>query len=306
MWETGANPASNHPLTGHGLKESFAIRSCDGARYAAEEGWFSGQPGPPNVRAAMHTFPADSPLVRRIVPSPNTSERRPGTQIEILLLHYTGMREGLAALERLCDREAKVSSHYLVFESGEVVQLVPEALRAHHAGESCWQGAGDVNSRSIGIEIENPGHDYGYPDFPDRQIESVIALCRDILARRKIAAHNVLAHSDVAPTRKQDPGEKFPWQRLYEHGVGLWVPPAPIRDDATSLKPGDQGAAVAALQRQLASYGYGIPENGNYDSLTTAVVTAFQLHFRPACVDGIADASTRETLRALLAARAGG
>ncbi|HXF89272.1 MAG TPA: N-acetylmuramoyl-L-alanine amidase [Xanthobacteraceae bacterium] len=254
----------------------------------------------------MASFPADSPLVRRIVPSPNCGERRAGARIDILLLHYTGMLSGRAALDRLCDREAKVSSHYFVFDSGEVVQMVPEALRAQHAGESLWQGQDDVNSRSIGIEIENPGHDYGYPDFPDRQIEAVIALCRDIVARRNIPAQNVLAHSDVAPTRKQDPGEKFPWQRLYEHGVGLWVPPAPISTDgAASLQLGDRGAAVSELQRQLAAYGYGLPETGIYDALTKAVVTAFQLHFRPARVDGIADASTRETLRALLAARAG-
>jgi N-acetylmuramoyl-L-alanine amidase len=255
----------------------------------------------------MAPFRADSPLVRRIAPSPNCGERRAGARIDILLLHYTGMLSGEAALDRLCDREAKVSSHYLVFDSGEVVQMVPEALRAQHAGESLWQGEDDVNSRSIGIEIENPGHDYGYPDFSDRQIEAVIALCRDIVARRNIPVQNVLAHSDVAPTRKQDPGEKFPWQRLYERGVGLWVPPAPISaDGAASLKLGDRGAGVSELQRQLAAYGYGIPETGVYDTLTKAVVTAFQLHFRPARVDGIADASTRETLRALLAARDAG
>ncbi|HWP25597.1 MAG TPA: N-acetylmuramoyl-L-alanine amidase [Xanthobacteraceae bacterium] len=253
----------------------------------------------------MAPFPADSPLVRRIVPSPNHGPRRAGARIDILLLHYTGMLSGNAALDRLCDRDAKVSSHYLVFESGEVVQMVPEALRAQHAGESLWEGQDDVNSRSIGIEIENPGHDYGYPDFPDRQIDAVIALCRDIIARRNIPAQNVLAHSDVAPTRKQDPGEKFPWRRLYEGGVGLWVPPAPITDGAASLKAGDVGPAVSSLQRQFAAYGYGIPETGVYDAMTKAVVTAFQLHFRPARVDGIADASTRETLRALLAARDG-
>lgn len=247
------------------------------------------------------SFPADSPLVRRIVPSPNHSMRRPGTRTEILLLHYTGMLTGEAALERLCDREAKVSSHYLVFESGEVVQMVPEALRAHHAGESWWQGADDVNSRSIGIEIENPGHDFGYPDFPEQQIEAVIALCRDILARHRIPPQNVLAHSDVAPTRKQDPGEKFPWQRLYAQGVGLWVPPTPLGSDA-GLTLGARGEKVFELQRLLADYGYGLPTNGEYDALTEAVVRAFQLHFRPQRADGIADASTIATLRALLAA----
>jgi N-acetylmuramoyl-L-alanine amidase len=251
----------------------------------------------------MAPFRADSPLVRRIVPSPNHGNRRAGGRIDILLLHYTGMLSGEAALDRLCDRDAKVSSHYFVFDNGEIVQMVPEALRAQHAGESLWEEQDDVNSRSIGIEIENPGHDYGYPDFPDAQIEAVIALCRDIIGRRNIPPHNVLAHSDVAPTRKQDPGEKFPWARLHERGVGLWVPPAPLADGEPPLKPGDRGEAVSELQKQLASYGYGLPVSGAYDALTKAVVTAFQLHFRPARVDGIADASTRATLRALLVAR---
>ena len=225
----------------------------------------------------------------------------------MLLLHYTGMKSGQAALERLCDRESKVSSHYMVFENGRIVQMVPEALRAQHAGVSLWTGDDDINSRSVGIEIENPGHDLGYPDFSKRQIDAVIELCRDIVTRLKIRPEFVLAHSDVAPTRKQDPGEKFPWERLYESGVGLWVKPAPITAEgspSTSLKPGDKGDAVAILQKQLAQYVYGVPTNGDYDALTKAVVTAFQLHFRPARIDGIADGSTRTTLRALLAARA--
>ena len=225
----------------------------------------------------------------------------------MLLLHYTGMKSGKAALERLCDRDSKVSSHYMVFENGRIVQMVPEALRAQHAGVSLWHGDDDINSRSIGIEIENPGHDLGYPDFSKRQIDAVIELCRDILKRVKIPPDFVLAHSDVAPTRKQDPGEKFPWAKLYESGIGLWVKPAPITAEgspSTSLKQGDKGDAVSTLQKQLAAYGYGLPASGDYDALTKAVVTAFQLHFRPARVDGIADGSTQTTLRALLAARA--
>ena len=225
----------------------------------------------------------------------------------MLLLHYTGMKSGKAALERLCDRDSKVSSHYMVFENGRIVQMVPEALRAQHAGVSLWHGDDDINSRSIGIEIENPGHDLGYPDFSKRQIDAVIELCRDILKRVKIPPDFVLAHSDVAPTRKQDPGEKFPWAKLYESGIGLWVKPAPITAEgspSTSLKHGDKGDAVSTLQKQLAAYGYGLPASGDYDALTKAVVTAFQLHFRPARVDGIADGSTQTTLRALLAARA--
>ena len=195
----------------------------------------------------------------------------------------------------------------MVFEDGEVVQMVPESQRAHHAGVSYWHGDTDINSRSIGIEIGNPGHDWGYTDFPTRQIDAVIALCRDIIKRLKVRPDYVLAHSDVAPTRKQDPGEKFPWAKLYESGIGLWVKPAPITAEgspSTSLKQGDKGNAVSTLQKQLAQYGYGVPATGDYDALTKAVVTAFQLHFRPARVDGIADGSTCTTLRALLAARA--
>ena len=254
----------------------------------------------------MRAFSPDSNFVSRVVPSPNVSERRDGPRADILLLHYTGMQSAQAALERLCDPIAKVSSHYMVFEDGKIVQMVPETRRAHHAGVSFWAGDTDINSRSIGIEIANPGHDFGYPEYPKRQISAVIDLCRDIIARNSIPADYVLAHSDVAPTRKQDPGEKFPWREFFEAGIGLWVPPAPIASDnaqSPSLKQGDSGEAVAALQKDLAEYGYGVPNGGNFDELTKAVVTAFQLHFRPARVDGIADASTRDTLRALLAAR---
>jgi N-acetylmuramoyl-L-alanine amidase len=252
------------------------------------------------------SFKPDSRLVNRVVPSPNHGARRDGPRADMILLHYTGMQSSQAALERLCDVEAKVSSHYMVFENGEVVQMVPEALRAQHAGVSLWHGDNDINSRSIGIEIANPGHDFGYPDYPKPQIDAVIALCRDIIARKKIPPNFVLAHSDVAPTRKQDPGEKFPWTKLHESGVGLWVKPAPISANsgtALPIKEGDSGTAVADLQKELAEYGYGLPASGNYDEITKAVVIAFQLHFRPERIDGIADASTRATLRALLAVR---
>jgi N-acetylmuramoyl-L-alanine amidase len=149
----------------------------------------------------------------------------------------------------------------------------------------------------------NPGHDFGYPEFPKRQIAAVIALCRGIIARRNIVRDRVLAHSDVAPARKQDPGEKFPWRLLWDSGVGLWVEPVPITD-WLSLVPGDSGEKVMELQRSLAEYGYGIAATGEYDTVTREVVTAFQRHFRPAQVDGMADTSTRETLRKLLEARA--
>jgi N-acetylmuramoyl-L-alanine amidase len=253
----------------------------------------------------MHSFAADSHLVRRVVPSPNVSERRDGIRADILLLHYTGMKTAQAALERLCDPEAKVSSHYMVYEDGEIVQMVPEAQRAYHAGVSYWAGDTDINSRSIGIEIVNPGHDYGYPDYPKQQIASVIALCRDIVKRNEIPSERVLAHSDVAPTRKQDPGEKFPWADFHASGVGLWVKPVPIAANGSSklYKEGDHSDGVATLQKDLAEYGYGVPQSGHFDALTKAVIVAFQRHFRPERCDGVADGSTRETLTALLAAR---
>jgi len=246
-------------------------------------------------------FQPDSSVVAGVVASPNHDERVGGDP-NIILLHYTGMETAEAALERLCDIEAKVSSHYLVHEDGRIFQLVPEARRAHHAGVSSWAGETDINSRSIGIEIVNPGHDGGYPDFPMRQIAAVITLCRGIVARRAIPRERVLAHSDVAPSRKRDPGEKFPWRLLAESGVGLWVPPAPITD-WLSLVPGDHGDNVKELQKALADYGYGVPVSGEFDAVTKDVVTAFQRHFRPAQVDGLADTSTRETLRQLIEAR---
>ncbi len=169
---------------------------------------------------AMSQFQPDSSVVADIVVSPNHDERKGGRAPDMILLHYTGMQSTPAALERLCSAESKVSAHYFVFEDGRIVQSVPEGRRAWHAGVSSWAGENDINSLSIGIEIANPGHDFGYPDFPKRQIAAVIALCRGIIARRGIKPGRVLAHSDVAPSRKQDPGEKFPWKLLHDSGVG--------------------------------------------------------------------------------------
>jgi N-acetylmuramoyl-L-alanine amidase len=247
----------------------------------------------------MQEFAADSALVNEVTPSPNHDERM--LPIDILLLHYTGMTSTAAAIGRLCDPRSKVSSHYVVEEHGKVLQLVPETRRAWHAGQSSWEGESDINSRSIGIEIANPGHSFGYPDFPRAQIAAVIALCRDIVARHRIRADRVLAHSDVAPLRKLDPGEKFPWAKLHRAGVGAWIAPAPISAGA-GLGPGDCGPAIAGVQAALRDYGYGIAATGVYDELTQAVVAAFQRHFRTDRIDGRADRSTIETLRALLAA----
>jgi len=247
----------------------------------------------------MAAFVPDSPVVLRVVPSPNHSERK--SAIDMIVLHYTGMKSGEEALARLTDPASHVSSHYLVDEDGRIDQLVPEAQRAWHAGLSSWRGITDINSCSIGIEIVNPGHDYGYRDFPAGQIDAVIGLCRDIVARRNIPAARVLAHSDVAPARKQDPGEKFPWDRLAAAGIGLWAEPSPLRE-GTTLKPDDRGPQVAELQRALARFGYAADITHLYDKPTAEIVTAFQRHFRPARVDGIADRSTFATLQRLLTA----
>jgi N-acetylmuramoyl-L-alanine amidase len=251
----------------------------------------------------MSDFPADSPLVDQVVPSPNHKERVGHGRPDMIVLHYTGMASAADALERLCSLDVpQVSSHYLVYEDGRILQLVPEARRAQHAGISSWEGETDINSRSVGIEIVNPGHDLGYPDFPDRQIAVVIALCRDILARRPMRADRVVAHSDVAPSRKQDPGEKFPWARLHAAGIGHWVEPAPLGNDHI-LAMGGEGPKVAEMQDLLARYGYGVAASGRFDQAMHDVVVAFQRHFRPARVDGMVDGSTIETLRRLLATR---
>jgi len=245
----------------------------------------------------MSNFPPDSKLATKVVSSPNHDARN--GNLDIIVLHYTGMTSGKDAVSRLCEPASKVSCHYVVFEDGAIVQLVPEARRAWHAGVSVWKEDNDINARSIGIEIVNPGHDLGYPDFPAAQIAAVIALSRDIIARRPIPPEHVLAHSDVAPARKNDPGEKFPWRQLSEAGVGIWIEPHPIKAGPV-LKPGNSGEAVSKLQAALATFGYGIATTGRYDEATRKVVVAFQRHFRPARVDGIADVSTIETLRSLI------
>jgi N-acetylmuramoyl-L-alanine amidase len=251
---------------------------------------------------SRNVFPSESCVVAEVMPSPNHGERQDGRRPDMIVLHYTGMPDAADALRRLCSPASEVSSHYFVFEDGRVIQMVQESRRAWHAGVASWAGETDINSSSIGIEIANPGHDYGYPDFPKRQIAAVTALCRGILTRNTIPPARVLAHSDVAPARKQDPGEKFPWRTLHDSGVGHWVKPAKITDGAL-LSLGDRGDAVAAMQRSLGEYGYGVTANGNYDSAMHEVVAAFQRHFRPQRIDGVSDASTRATLQDLLAHR---
>lgn len=232
--------------------------------------------------------------------SPNFGPRRDGKRADAIILHYTGMQTGEAAEAWLCNPESEVSSHYIVHEDGRIVQMVREADRAWHAGASSWHGETDMNSRSVGIEIVNPGHILGYEDFPDRQIEAVIGLCRGVALRQNVSPERVLAHSDIASARKADPGEKFPWYRLAASGIGHFVEPLPVREGCV-LMQGSAGDAVEKLQSMLALYGYGVEISGVFDDVTRLAVTAFQRHFRPALVDGVADESTMETLHALLA-----
>jgi N-acetylmuramoyl-L-alanine amidase len=229
-------------------------------------------------------------------PSPNFDARtRPP---DMIVLHYTGMRTGEAALARLRDPEAKVSAHYVVEEDGRVFALVPEARRAWHAGKSFWRGERDINGCSIGVEIVNPGHEFGYRPFPDAQVEAVIGLVADVRERWTIPDARLLGHSDVAPERKEDPGELFPWKRLAEAGHGLWAEPAAA--PGAALAESDEGPGVFALQAGLTRLGYDSAPTGAYSAATATIVRAFQRHWRPDRVDGAADGETRARLIALL------
>lgn len=207
----------------------------------------------------------------RETPSPNFNDRK--TPLSLIVLHYTGMESGAAALARMCDPDVSVSAHYMVEEDGTICRLVAEEKRAWHAGVSSWRGERDVNSASIGIEIVNGGHDFGLPDFPDVQIDAVTELVRDIMGRHGIAPRDVIGHSDVAPGRKTDPGEKFPWPQLAGAGAALALP---------DRRAG--GEPEVLLER----IGYGL-EPG-----LEAVVEAFQRRWRPGRVDGALDAETRD------------
>ena len=217
-------------------------------------------------------------------PSPNSGDRPDGCPIDILVLHYTGMQSGADALERLCDPESSVSSHYLIEEDGRIFQLVDEDKRAWHAGLGIWQDCSDVNSNSIGIEIVNPGHEYGYRPFPEIQIKSVIGLVQDILARHDIPASRIIAHSDMAPDRKEDPGELFPWQQLAENGIGLW----PGCHGVAEISSGISGTAASPdeFYRLLEAIGYG-PADSDEDKAKRTI--AFQRHWRQNDISGDVD-----------------
>ena len=212
-------------------------------------------------------------------PSPNFDDRPAGLGVDMLVLHYTGMRTAAEALDRLCDPAAQVSAHYAIDEEGTLTRLVPEDKRAWHAGVAFWGGRTDINARSVGIELVNPGHEFGYRPFPEAQMAALESLCQDILARHPIPARNVVGHSDVAPRRKTDPGELFDWKRLADRGIGLWPAPRATGEGATAL---------------LAACGYETED-------LAASLAAFQRHFRPSRIDGLADAETLGLLAGLAA-----
>ena len=226
-------------------------------------------------------------MKRRAVaaPSPNFDARPKATPVDILLLHYTGMETGAAAVARLCDPEAKVSAHYTVDEDGTIFAHVPEECRAWHAGVSYWAGARDINARSMGIEIVNPGHEFGYRSFPDVQIEAVMQLAHDVFSRHPIPPERVLGHSDVAPARKQDPGELFPWGELALAGIGL-------------LPQTRKERLTVSFEVGLRAFGYGL--RPDMDVAAQTVIEAFQRHYRPSRIDGVADRDCEAILAALL------
>ncbi len=215
----------------------------------------------------------------------------------MLVIHYTGMETCEAALYRLCDGAAKVSAHYVIDEDGTGYALVDEVHRAWHAGEACWRGVRDVNGHSIGVELVNPGHDLGYRAFSEAQMAALIELAGEIVARHGIPAVGVVGHSDVAPARRKDPGERFDWQRLAAAGVGLW-PRQGGRERAA--EPG-----IAVVQAKLGRLGYELEVSGTYDAATKAVITALQRRFRARRIDGVADEETLAVLDDLLGQLAG-
>lgn len=225
-------------------------------------------------------------------PSPNQGPRPEGVPIDMLILHYTDTVDAAAALDILLDPARKVSAHYLVEEDGMIHSLVPESQRAWHAGVSAWGSATDINDRSIGIEIVNPGHSNGYRPFPEVQMLALITLVEQIMQRHQISPIRILAHSDVAPQRKKDPGELFDWPRLAAKGLAVWPHNVKRRTHLSSLKE---------IQAKLAKFGYAVPQSGVLDEETRLVITAFQRHFRPRLLSGIPDEESEAILDALLA-----
>ena len=232
------------------------------------------------------------------LPSPNRDARPGGGPVDTLVLHYTGMISAEAVLARLTDPNAKVSAHWCIGEDGALWRMVPEHRRAWHAGVSRWRGRCSVNDHSIGVELVNPGHEFGYRAFPRAQMDVLIGLVQAIAVRHPIDPRNVVAHSDIAPLRRKDPGELFDWARLARAGIGLW----PVNGVETAgrrlaLRRGDRGVAVRRQQERLRGFGYDIAADGDFGAATEAVVRAFQRHFRQRRIDGVIDADTAAVLR---------
>jgi N-acetylmuramoyl-L-alanine amidase len=236
----------------------------------------------------------------RFIDAPSLNFDARTTPPDMVVLHYTGMPTGPEALARLRDPQAKVSAHYLIEEDGRAFALVPEERRAWHAGVSFWKGERNLNGVSIGVELVNPGHDWGYRAFPEAQIATLLEVLADIRERWNVTDDRIIGHSDVAPERKTDPGELFPWKRLAEAGFGLWAEPPPA--PGAPLQIGEESTAVFALQAGLTRLGYDCAPSGRFDEGTAAIITAFQRHWRPERVDGEADGETRARLMALLRA----
>ena len=234
-------------------------------------------------------------------PSPNWAVRAGGQAPDMVILHYTGMVSVEAALARLCDPAAQVSSHYVIDQAGVIFRLVADEHRAWHAGVSSWHGRTDINSSSIGIELVNPGHAHGYIDFTEPQMHALWLCLACLCSRYRIGPENVLAHSDIAPDRKSDPGERFDWQRLSRAGFGLLVTPGLLQPGET-ISLGHTGRAVTRLQELLSTLGFGLDASGLFDAKTERTVCAFQRHWRPQLIDGRADVSTMDTLTRLIAA----
>ncbi|MCJ9429492.1 N-acetylmuramoyl-L-alanine amidase [Kordiimonas marina] len=229
-------------------------------------------------------------------PSPNFNVRPADAAVDTVILHYTGMETAEAALARLTDPKAEVSAHYLIDEDGRIVQMVEEEHRAWHAGVSIWQGRENLNHTSVGIELVNPGHEFGYRAFPDAQIEALLALLAGIRERHKIPVSRYLGHSDIAPHRKADPGELFPWGRLAREGFGLWSDvegsdTRPLPDEAVT------GEALVKLNKQLGIVGYHMEDKDSFGAAAQSIVRAFQAHWRPETVSGLYDYGTAAILR---------
>ena len=225
------------------------------------------------------------------LPSPNFNQRDPQVPLQFIVLHYTGMKNAVEALARLCDAQAEVSAHYVIEEQGKMTQLVPEAQRAWHAGKSKWGIVTDLNSASIGIELVNPGHMHGYRAFPAAQIAALKSLLRDIIQRHNLPKNAVLAHADIAPGRKEDPGEWFPWRELAAENIGLW--PEVRAEDRAPASDGE-------VQAMLVRLGYDCPQTGDYDRATRAALLAFQRHYHQENLTGTPELETVARLRAVV------